>query len=177
MPSMIGLAWRSMPRKDHSVRRGLHEKRWPRALHMFHCQDQERTPSAPSSFAHGQLAIDFPPSMRCQHIEDGNLHATITRETCSCVCEPCAASVSFLDTCSIVIAESDAYQAQTGMLRQSLDIPCVGMQAVQDNASIDLASGRSIPCSGELIAELWRLTSSCVSLTSAARLSTTVSTL
>lgn len=149
-----------MPRKDHSVRRGPHEKRWPRALHMFHCQDQERTPSAPSSFAHGQLAIDFPPSMRCQHIEDGNLHATITRETCSCVCEPCAASVSFLDTCSIVIAESNAYQAETGMPRQSVNIRSVGMHAVQDNASIDPASGGGISRSGELIAELWRLTAS-----------------
>lgn len=115
-----------------------------------------------------------PPSMRCQHIEDGNLHAMITRENCSCVCELCMGKLPFPSACSIVIAESNAYQAAIGMPRQSLDI---GMQAVQDNASIDLASGRRIPRSGELIAELWRLTSSCVSLTSAARLSTTVSTL
>ena len=147
----------------------------PRALRMSHRQDQEQTPSAPSSFAHGLLAIDFtPPSMRCQHIKDGNLHAMMTRENCICVCELCMGKLPFPSACSIVIAESNAYQAAIGMPRQSLDI---GMQAVQDNASIDLASGRRIPRSGELIAELWRLTSSCVSLTSAARLSTTVSTL
>ena len=128
----------------------------PRALRMSHCQDQEQTPSAPSSFAHGLLAIDFtPPSMRCQHIKDGNLHAMMTRENCICVCELCMGKLPFPSACSIVIAESNAYQAAIGMPRQSLDI---GMQAVQDNASIDPASGGGISRSGELIAELWRLT-------------------
>jgi hypothetical protein len=65
--------------------------------------------------------LSFPPSMRCQHIEDGNLHATITRETCSCVCGLYMGKLAFPSACSIIIAESNAYQAQTGMLRQSLE--------------------------------------------------------
>jgi hypothetical protein len=62
--------------------------------------------------------------------------------------------------------------------RRNLDIQYVGMHAVRDNASIDLASGRDVSRSGGLIAELWRLTACrTVSLTSAAQQSTTVLTL
>lgn len=62
--------------------------------------------------------------------------------------------------------------------RQRFDIRSVGMHAVQDNASRYLAFGSSISRSGEVMADLWRLTAYLrIADLGRATKSTTVSTL
>ena len=81
-----------------------------------------------------------------------------TRESCSCVCEPYVANLPFPNTCSTVIAFFVLTKQNPTLPRQSLDIRSVSMHAMQINASKSLVFGSSISRSGEVMADLWRLT-------------------